>query len=289
MRARHASALALAPLVIALGGCERVVDLNLPAAPRTLVVEARLERVVNNPSGSQAIRLTTTSDYFSASSAPPARGATVTVTNNLGTVTTFTESATVPGTYVTSNLTPVRGRSYTLRITFEGEQYEATESTQPVAPISSLYFLTPVPGRFSGTGGVRATIEFTDRPGEKNWYMWEQYVNGVRLQGPDSTVKLRTVASDDGYDGLRISDFQPYEGIDIPKGATVLVRQYALSEQLYRYFFALGDLLGSDGSPFAVPPASLRGNVANRTDSTRPALGYFLVSEVSEARAIYQP
>ena len=39
------------------------------------------------------------------------------------------------------------------------------------------------------------------------------------------------------------------------------------------------------GSPFAVPPASRRGNVANLTRPAEPALGYFLAVEVHERTA----
>lgn len=279
---------AFAAFMALLAGCERVIDLDVSQGPRKLIVEARLERILGTVSGAQAIRLSTTSDYFGDETSPPARGAIVQVTDNLNNPSTFTESAT-PGTYTTDALNVVRGRTYTLHITFEGQQYEATESTRPVAPISRLYFDTPSPGRYSGTDGIRATIDFTDRPGERNYYLWEQYVNGVRQLGPDSTVKMRITATDDGIDGIRVTGLQPYEGINIPPNAAVLVRQVALSESMYRYYTALSDQLANDGSPFAVAPASLRGNVANKTDSARPAGGYFAVAEVSEARAVYKP
>jgi hypothetical protein len=287
MRRRLTCTLGLFALVL-VGACERVIDLNLTEGDRKLVVEARLERVLSRASNLQTIKLSTTGDYFSGAAPPPATGATVTVTSNLGVVSTFMESA-VPGTYSTSALTPARGRTYTLRISYAGQQYEATEATMPVAPIMTLTFRSPVAGRYSGRGGVRATIQFTDRPGERNYYMWDEYVNGVRQLGPDSSVKLHILANDDGYDGLTVKDFQPFEGIDIPARAVVLVRQYALSESIYRYFFALNDQLGTNGSPFSVPPASLRGNVSNLTNRTRPAAGYFLVSEVSEVTATFCP
>lgn len=270
-----------------LSGCERVIDLNLPEGDRLLVVEARLERVLGNISGDQKITLSTTGSYFEPLSPNPARDAVVRVTDSDGVVTNFNESS--PGTYTTHALTVVRNRTYALSIDWNGQHYDATETTQAVPNIRRLYFADPKPGRYSGDEGVRATIDFQDRAGERNYYLWDQYVNGVRQLGPDSTVKLRITATDEGYDGLVISGFQPYEGIIIPAGAGVLLRQIALSEQMYRFYLALSDQVSQDGSPFSVPPSSLRGNVANRTDRARPALGYFYVSEVSEARATYQP
>ena len=49
---------------------------------------------------------------------------------------------------------------------------------------------------------------------------------------------------------------------------------------------ALNDQTTNDGSPFATAPASVRGNVANRTRPAHHALGYFAASEVAERTAV---
>ena len=274
--------LLLLPLATA---CERVVEVDVDEGPRRLVVEARLERILGSVDGRQAIHLSTTGSYFANTLPPAARGATVRVTDNLGNAYAFTESGT-PGTYVSAALVVERGRTYTLRIDWEGQRYEGVEQTMTVSPIDSIYFEAPKPGRFSGEGGVRATIDTRDPAGERNFYLWDQFVDGRRLLGPDSSFKLRIIAPDDAVDGKPVLGFQPYEGIDIPVGSTVLVRQVGISESTYRYYFALSDQVSADGSIFAVPPARVRGNVANRTNPRQPALGYFYVSEVAEARAL---
>jgi hypothetical protein len=263
------------------GACERVVDLDLEDGPRRLVVEARLERSINAVNTTQTIKLSTTSAYFGAGTAPPARNAVVRITSNTGDTVTFAESP-VAGTYTTNALNIQRNRRYTLHIEFEGQRYEATETTQPVAPILALYFDPVKPGRFAGTKGVRATIDFEDPAAERNFYLWDQYVNGVRQLGPDSAFKMRIIAADDALNGIRVEGFQPFEGIDIPEGTTVRVRQIGISEAMFRYYYALSDQVAAGGSPFSVPPASIRGNVANLTNPSVPALGYFSVSEVSE-------
>jgi hypothetical protein len=270
--------------LLTLTACERVVSVDVNEGPRRLVVEARLERVLGSATGAQAIRLSTNASYFSDAMPPAARGAAVRVTDNLGNAATFVESSTA-GVYVTNALIVDRGRTYTLRIDWEGQRFEGTEQTMTVTPIEALYFDPPKPGRFSGEGGVRATIDTRDPGGEKNFYLWDQFVDGKRLLGPDSSFLMRIIAPDDAVDGKRVIGFQPYEGIDIPVGSSVLVRQIGISEAVYRYYFALSDQVAGGGSIFAVPSASVRGNVANRTNPRQPALGYFYVSEVSEARA----
>lgn len=274
----------VAPLLaVALGACERVVSVDAPAGPVRLVVQARLERVLGRASSTQTVRLTTTTSYFDRGAPPSARGATVRVTDETGAVTAFVESS--PGVYTTNALVPVTGRAYTLAIDWNGQHYESTERVLAVPPIDTLYFAPPEFLIGDTKPGPRATIDFRDPRGVSNRYLWEQYVNGTRLLGPDSTMYQPVIGEDQGLDGRRLRRVQPFSDIVIAPGSTVIVRQLALSESLYRYFLALGEQTTNDGSPFAVPASSVRGNIANRTDPSSPPLGYFLATEVSEKTA----
>jgi len=271
-------------LATTLGGCERVVSVEVPEGPKHLVVEARLERVQGRVTGEQTVRLTTTAPYFDHAAPPPARGAVVRVTDETGAVTPFAETS--PGTYTTTALTGVVGRAYTLAIDWSGERYEATERLQPVTGIDSLYFAPPALDLGDSPEGLRATIDLRDPRGTKNWYLWDQLVDGRRLIASDSTSRERVTSSDEGIDGRRVRGYQPYGGVPIAPGSVVVVRQVGLSETGYRYYLALSEQTSNDGSPFAVPPSSVRGNVTNRTDPSHVALGYFIAGEVAEKRAV---
>jgi hypothetical protein len=132
---------------------------------------------------------------------------------------------------------------------------------------------------------MRATIDFTDPRGTKNFYLWDQYVDGVRLIAADSSFRYRVVGADDFLNGTEVTGFQPYDGIAVAPGQEVLVRQLGISEDAYRYYSALSEQTTNDGSPFGVPSASLRGNVTNLTSAAHFPLGYFIAGEVAEARA----
>lgn len=263
--------------------CERVVGVDVDMGPERLVVEARLEVVQGASSGRQVIRLTTTAPYFSNTPAPAARNATVQVRDDLGTVARFRESTT-PGIYVTDSLAATPGRTYTLRIDWRGDTYQATDRLEPVSGIDSLYFIAR-PRKDPTKDGVRATIDLRDPPLVRNYYLWDQYVDGVRLITPDTIFKVRIVATDELYQGRRIRQFQPFDGVPVKSGQEILIRQYSISETVWRYYDALNQQTDGDGSPFSVPPASVRGNVANLTRPDIRALGYFSASAVSERRA----
>jgi hypothetical protein len=275
-------------------GCERVVDITVPTMPTRLVVSGRLELVRGSlsngaPSGRQVITLTTTAPYFQPAGPPPARGAEVRVTDSRGVATLFREQANVPGVYITDSLVPVLNRRYTLRVRWNNDTYEGSDSLLPVAPIDSFYFRERTglfaPPDIAREPGPRATIDFRDPPGVENYYVWDQFVDGQRLVEADTAFRLRPMERDAFFNGALVRGFQPYSGVVLRSGQTVRIRHMSLSEQGYRFYLTLNNVSLSDGSPFSVPPASLRGNVANLTRPAEPALGYFLAAEVDERTA----
>ncbi len=266
-----------------LTACERIVEIDVATGPERLVVEARLEAVHGAPSGRQSVRLSTTAPFFANAPTPGARGAVVQVRDDLGRTVRFTESST-PGTYITDSLVAAAGRTYTLRVEWRGDVYEAIDRLEPVAVIDSLYFVAR-PRRDAATDGVRATIDLRDPPVVSNFYLWDQFVDGVRQVAPDSLFRVRVVSNDEFIQGRRVRRFQPFDGVTVRTGQEVLIRQYSLSETAWRYYEALNQQIDGDGSPFAIPPSSVRGNVANITRPAVRALGYFSASAVAERRA----
>lgn len=272
-------------LALPLAACERVVAIDVAEGPERLVVEARIEAVQGAPNGRQSIRLSTTAAYFSNQHTPPARGAIVTITDDRGRTAQFSESATTPGTYDTQTLVAEVGRTYTLRIDWKGDRYESTERLRAVPPIDSLYFIARE-GKDAATDGVRATIDMRDPPADTNYYMWDQYVNGARIIYSDEDYTLRVVSNDELYTGGTAQRFQPFQEAKLKSGDRVRVRQYSLSESVWRFYVALNQQVGIDGSPFSVPQANVRGNVANLTRPHATAIGYFVASAVSEREAV---
>jgi len=274
--------------VLALGvgvaGCERVVRVTAPTSEPRLVVEARLERSIGRATGNQRIRLSTTEDVFSTGAAPPVRGATVRVSDSTGTVTLFVESVTEPGVYLASAMRLRTGWPYTLHVTWQGDGYRATERMLAGVPIDSLYVTEG--SRFPGApSGPRATINFRDPGNTKNWYLWDQWLDGVRQISNDSASFTRFAIPDELLNGSEVREFQPFGGITVRVGQLVAVRQISIPEQLYRYYAILSSQTQNNGSPFGVPATNLRGNIENSTTPSRRPLGYFFVAEYSE-RAI---
>lgn len=272
-------------LALGLSGCERVVDVSIPEGDRRLVVEGRIERVKEAPDARQRIRLTTTDDFFSNASAPPATGAVVSVRDDQGGRFMFSESA--PGLYVTNDLMPTLDTRYSLEIEWEGNQYAATADLLGVSSIDSLYFIFEEESIVFEQAGFRATIDYSDPAGVNNFYLWEQLVDGVNIIPPDPGNAFNLVSDDEFYDGGTVLGFQPNDEVALQPGQRVTIRQISLSREGHDFYYTLFEqnALGS-GNPFSIPPANVRGNVQNLTRPESPALGFFEAAEVSVAEAI---
>ncbi|MDH3732037.1 MAG: DUF4249 domain-containing protein [Gemmatimonadota bacterium] len=277
----------VATLVTAAGStaCERIIDVELDEGPTRLVVEGRIELVKENPTGDQAIRLTTTDEFFSNAPTPPATGAAVVVTDDQGGV--FPLAETSPGTYTTASLPAAIGRTYSISIDWEGDTYTASATAGAVPPIDRLYFVFEEETLITEIEGYRSTIDFIDPSGVENFYLWEQIVDGRNELLPDPGNAFNLISKDEFYDGQAVLAYQPNDEVAIELGQRVEIRQVALSRAAYDYYLALFEqnALGS-GDPFSIPPANIRGNVRNETTPDRRALGYFEAAEVSVATAV---
>jgi hypothetical protein len=271
----------LVALLIGATACERVVSVTAPTSDVRLVVEARLERERSAASADQVIRLTMTQDVFSDVAPAAARGATVRVLDDSSRATVFSESLAEPGSYRATAMTLPVGSALTLEITWNGDLYRSREVMQAGVGMDSLFF-RPQFGALNPGPSLRATVAAQDPGTSKNFYLWDQWIDGVRLVAPDSAALARVVASDELFNGSTVRNFQPYDGWSVRPGQLVRVRQLSISEQAYRFYQTLSSQVGNDGSPFGVPSSSLRGNVANVTRPSRNALGYFIAGEYTE-------
>ncbi|MHB1327462.1 MAG: DUF4249 domain-containing protein [Gemmatimonadales bacterium] len=284
----------LLPRLVALGlllilpACTRVVELDLPEGPRRLVVDARIERRNWGTPREQRIVLTTTDAVTGLGSTPAASGAVVRVNGQAGESYLFAERQPGTGEYIHPDFTPVIGRRYTLQIDYQGDRYRATSTLLPVAPIDSLYFVYEEAG-IGSDAGYRAVIDYTDPAGVNNFYFWELSVDGRRRAQIDPGTRFRILSDDRFYDGGRVLGYTPFDEEVLIPGQQVQIRQIALSEEAYRYYFVLLEQMTGGGNPFAAPPVSVRGNVVNLTTPSRVPLGYFIAAQSFGVAAVVPP
>ncbi|MDX6181963.1 DUF4249 domain-containing protein [Flavobacterium sp. Fl-77] len=255
--------------------CEEVVDIDLDAAPPKLVIEAAINWEKGTTGTQQTIKLTTTADYFE-NKVPTVSGATVFVRNSSNQQFNFTEIPET-GQYVCNNFIPVIGQTYTLTVISNGNTYNASETFKAVAPITRIEQNNE--GGFTGQD-IEIKTFYNDPANENNYYLYKYLYS--------NKVKSNYYADEDkffeGNEFFSISDDE-----DLKPGDVIEITHIGISKQYYNYITILVSIAGnSSGGPFQSPPATVRGNIINTTDSANYPLGYFSLSETDSRKYIIE-
>jgi len=283
------TALTLLPALVA---CEDPIKIKLDTGPSQLAVDAWL----TNDTTTQVVRLTRTTGYFDASLPPAATGATVTVTDDRGAVYSFVDAKS-DGNYQWKSATGDTfgriGRTYTLAIQYEGQQYQALSEMRRVTPIDSLIFRKEKLNPVSTEEGYQAEFYATDIPNGTDYYWIRAYRNGERLNGiSDITVSYDgSFNASGGTDGLAF--IQPLRRSVNPDSLydlndVVKVELLSITPDAFSFFQQLSTQV-NNGGLFATPPANVPTNVMNVNPKGPQAVGYFGVSAISSRTATVSP
>ncbi|MEM9076543.1 MAG: DUF4249 domain-containing protein [Bacteroidota bacterium] len=244
--------------------CEEVIDVDLPTSEPRLVVDALIGFNTSNgdPITVGEVRLTLTAPFFDEE-VPPAENATVTITDEqTGEVFPLTENE--PGVFSSGFPELQFDRDYTLTILYAGEIYTAVERMNPSPVIDNAVqgdgFL------FDEEEETEVIITFTDIPGERNNYLFSF--------GFDNFL----VIDDEFFQDSEITFSYFYENVD--PGDLLPITLFGIDDEFATYTELVLTQSGEDGGgPFAVPPATIKGNILNTTNSDNFPFGYFAISE----------
>lgn len=264
-----------------LSACTDVVDIPLEQEGERLVVQGGIHKVVENDNHVHRITLATTFDFYSTEDPPPVQGAIVYVEDSQGQRYVFDEVRNSRGVYENATLEGQVGETYTLTIEAKGDVYKAEGKMHAVSGIDAIYSTFQEETVFADEG-FRTNIDFQDPEDEKNYYLFEYYIDGEIEIRPDPGNETNLLLKDDFFNGQAVTGFQPNEDAAVQAGQRVLIRQFGISKDAYDYYFTLYDQTGKVGFFFDTPPAPVFGNIRNTTNPEHYPLGYFLVAEVSE-------
>jgi hypothetical protein len=261
---------------IIFSGCEKVIDVDLNNAEPKLVIDAVIKWQKGTTGEEQVIKLSLTNDFFT-NEILPANGASVTITNSVDETFTFLEDGTT-GNYICSNFNPVIGEIYTLVVIYDGEIYTATNPLMATPPIINIQQET-VPG-FGGDDQIQIKFFYQDNGAEDNYYL-------LGVKNPNKQIPEFGVVSDEFFQGNIMFGF--YGSSETEPGITLKLSVQGITFGFHNYMNILTTIGGSgSGNPFATPPATLRGNIVNQTNSNNFPLGYFHLSEIDEVDYLVQ-
>ncbi|MFV5695684.1 DUF4249 family protein [Flavobacterium sp. LB3P122] len=254
-------------LAVLSSACEDVIKVDLDTTPPKLVIEAAINWKKGTTGDQQKIKLTTTTSFYSTE-IPKISRATVYIKNSTNAIFNFLEVANT-GEYVCDSFLPVINEVYTLHIISNGNTYIASEVLKPVAPITKI--IQKNEGGFTAKN-IEIKTFYQDPASETNFYLYKYvYSNQVK-----SNYYLD---KDEFFNGNEF--FSISQNDNLKKGDKIEVSHFGISKAYDSYMSVLVSIAGNNGGgPFQSPPATVRGNIINTTDTSNYPLGYFSLSEV---------
>ena len=270
---RRVGTLTVVLLALAFTSCEKIVSIDLNKANPQMVIEG----IVTDQQVPDSVVLSKTGNYFEPSLYfPPVPNAFVTISDNLGTIDTLRE--VLPGTYRSSALSGIPGRTYMLTVDAEGKVYNAVSTMPEKVTIDSLY-VTPFRA-FDGDKGYNLYVMFKDPPTPGNYYRVNLSIN--RPLPPDSITGERYhLFSDKLTNGNEVT-LRMRIGRSVVTGDSLTVELLCIDKASYDYFSTLNDILTSDRAPTSLAPTNPNTNLTNGS------LGYFSAYTIDGRKIVLQ-
>jgi hypothetical protein len=254
-----------------LMSCQEVVSINLNQNSLNIVIEG----VVQDHPGPYSVLLSMTGDYFTPSLYfPPVSNALIIMSDEMGHRDTLKEVAN--GTYQTSTVQGVPGKSYQLSVVVQGKEYDATSSMPQKVFIDSLYDV-PRQG-FDGDKGYDIYVVFRDPPELGNYYRVN--AKSSALIPADSIDGRRYRLYTDKLTNGNEMAVRIRAGRNVNPGDTITIDLLSIDKATYDYFHTLSDILTSDQSPTSLAPANPTTNISGS------ALGYFAAYAVDSKQIV---
>ena len=237
-----------------LGGCEKVIDVDLNKAVPKLVIEANLSGTLQIAE----VKLSKTVSYFETEPITNVTDAVVCLKNQYGEKYQLTEDS--DGFYRLHDGLFSSGTKYTITVEYENEIYMAESTLNPMVRIDSLAAVYN-DGFTVLDKGYNVNLYFHDPAEIFNYYRLKIHVNGKLQNGPGDYIFFDDETINGQFVQLRIRS-KTFE-----KGDTVCYELLSLDKGAYDYFNSLEELISVN--PVSAAPANPVPIFSNG------ALGYF--------------
>ncbi|MDP5078387.1 MAG: DUF4249 domain-containing protein [Nonlabens sp.] len=259
-------------LLMALQGCQDVIELDLNNADPRLVIDAYIELNEDGTTTTQ-VKLTRSASFYQEEPTI-VTDALVTITSEDGTIYNLTNNNNA--IYTTDLINVQESTDYTLEIIDEGFTYRATQQLVSTVPIIDVQ-----QEEIEGLGDLtKITAFYNDPSGFGDFYLFS-YKDVDNFQ--------TDIGDDEFFDGNRAPTIFFIDELE-PMTASVITIK-GIDQNTFKFYEKLLQQAGEGGpggGPFGTPPATVRGNVINTTDASRFPFGYFRISQVFEVDYISQ-
>lgn len=264
-------------LILAAGliltACEKTVLLDLEQVESKVVIEG----LVTNHPGYQYVKISRSVNFYESGATPRITDAVVTVSDNAGNEFIFIHNPSNHpdslGYYLPQTpFSGIIGRTYSLSVDVNGENFEAQDKLLPVTSMDSLKYRInnrekrdpKIDNRFY------ELLMYTKEPQDtEDFYLFKFFRNDtLNIYNPSDIYFSDDKTLAEEINGIPSPVF--YE-----LGDSARVEVYSLSRTGFVFYSDLFNLINNDGGMFSPPPANSRTNLSNG------ALGFFQVSALN--------
>ena len=209
------------------------------------------------------------------------------------------------------------GKTYILHIrTSDGVEYASNAEKMRLSPsidkVYSEFKLTTTP-KPKYRGNFNVYIDVKDPATEGDFYRWNwknyqkaNYCELFTVPRTDPPVRFYKKCCEDCWNITQCVGCVKVASDNLVNGRTLakqniaqipfddttpyylLIEQMSLSREAYDFWKSVDAQANNSGGIFDTAPASIRGNIKNLTDATKPMLGFFQVSAVTQKVAYIQ-
>jgi hypothetical protein len=292
-------------LLLALLSCRKPYDPPAISTPNSYLV---VEGVINSGNDSTVIKISRTVKLDSSITINPVLGAMVGVESSQGNTFPLTDTR-ANGKYSLAPLSLSPSQKYRLRITIGRDVYLSDfTNIKPTPPIDSV-------GYTKKSDGIALYVNTHDPANKTNYYRWEydenwefhsrfqsfemvDSVNNVLVQRTPDKQVYYCYSGDESPNIILTSTKQlsqdvvyqspltniRYDSEKIELRYSILVKQYALTEDAYKFYQNIKKNIEQLGSIFDALPTQLIGNIHSVNNATEPVIGYITVTNVQSKR-----
>jgi len=231
-----------------LTGCEKKVNLHYKANQSGIVIEGN----ITNGAGPYVVRISRSVSLPDTGRYPAVDDATVVISDNAGNSETLIPQE--GGTYHTTTLNGVEGRTYTLSVQSENQTYTAQSTMPQRVPFDSIKVEEVI---FAGEKEYNLIPVYKDPIGKGNKYRFMLSVN-------NKLINQHFIQNDEVKNGvvntlrLEIND----DDLKLKKGDLVTINMQCIDEEVALYYSALA-LMADSGPGGGTTPNNPPGNFSN--------------------------
>jgi hypothetical protein len=257
--------------------CEKEINLDLKNTGPKLVLEGNVLWGIDSVINQQELKLSLSANYTGNTNPLPVTNAIVMVNDGTN---TYTYNHIGNGVY-RSSFIAATNKTYKLIINYEGDEYNAYETLKVGGAAIDSLTVNYFPSALGSPEGNFITVNTIDPLNERNFYLWQLFINEQLMINPSPGNIYRAIQKDDFFNGQPLNNYLPFDNFPVVTGDTARMHQLNISEQMYNYYYSIFNLTAQSPVSGDVPPGKIRGNILNLNKSDKNALGYFGACSVS--------